>query len=208
MAAKNITSWSQLAGKRVIVGGPADITRYYFDTVATAKGLNPSSVTLTYAGATSARYAALIGGGVSAAILASPFDAQAMNAGYQGLGTVSKYLPNSPFTALGVSTSFAKSHQTQLKAFVKALSESITWLNDPSNKAAAEALLIKETQSTQKSADSAYSSLITELKVFPDSAAVSSSALGSLLQGLVKAGFLPASTSTDPARYLDSSFAG
>lgn len=207
VAAKNITSWSQLAGKRVIVGGPSDITRYYFDTVAKANGLNPSTVTLTYAGATSARYAALIGGGVSAAILASPFDAQAINAGYHGLGTVAKFLPDSPFTALGVGTTWATKHSAQLKSFIKALSESITWLNDPSNKATAEALLMKETQSTQASVDSAYSSLITELKVFPNSGTVSSSALGSLLNGLVKAGFLPSSTSTDPAHYLDNSFA-
>lgn len=207
VAAKNITSWSQLAGKRVIVGGPSDITKYYFDTVATANGLNPSSVTLTYAGATSARYAALVGGGVSAAILASPFDAQAMNAGFKGLGTVSKFLPDSPFTALGVSTSWASKHKAELTSFVKALSQSITWLNDPANKAAAESILMKETQSTQSSADSAYASLITSLKVFPNSGAISSSALGSLLNGLVKAGFLPASTSTDTAHYLDSSFA-
>lgn len=207
VAAKNITSWSQLAGKRVIVGGPSDITRYYFDTVAKANGLDPAKVTLTYAGATSARYAALIGGGVSAAILASPFDSQAINAGYHGLGTVARFLPNSPFTALGVSTTWASKHSSELKSFIKALSESITWLNDPANKATAESLLMKETGSTQASADSAYSSLINELKVFPNSATVSSSALGSLLSGLVKAGFLSSSTSTDPAHYLDNSFA-
>lgn len=207
VAAKNITSWSQLAGKRVIVGGPSDITRYYFDAVAAGNSFDVKNVSLTYAGATSARYAALIGGGVSAAVLASPFDAQAINSGYQDLGTVSKYLPNSPFTALGVSTSYAAKHKTVLTNFIKALSESITWLNDPSNKAAAESILVKETSSTQESADSAYTSLITDLKVFPNSGAVSASALGSLLTGLVQSNFLPASTSADPTHYLDSSFA-
>lgn len=207
VAAKNITSWSQLTGKTVMVDAPSGITHYYFDTVAKAKGFNPSSVNLTYAGATSQRYAALISGAVAAAVLTAPFDAEALGAGYNGLGQVSKYLPNSPFSALGVSTSWASQHKTALTALVKALSQSNTWLNNPANKAAAEAILIKDSQTTQAAADSSYTSLITQLKVFPNSGVVSATALGTLLKGVVQDGFFPASTNTNPQTYIDNSYA-
>jgi ABC-type nitrate/sulfonate/bicarbonate transport system substrate-binding protein len=202
VARKDITSWSQLNGQRVIVGGQSDITAYYFKVAAKANGLDPSSVNLTYAGATSARYAALEGGSVAAAMLASPFDASAEQTGGVNLGNAAKYLPNSPFTAYAATDSWAKKNPVALAAFKRAIADAMTWLNDPANKQDAEKILIQETSTTQDAAAASYQSLITDLRVFPNSGALSADALGQLLEGLVNDKFLPPTTNTNPNQYL------
>ena len=64
----SIKTVRDLKGKKVIIGGPKDVTRYYVETLFKQKGLEPGSYDYLYAGATSNRFAALELGGVDAAI--------------------------------------------------------------------------------------------------------------------------------------------
>src|SRR3954471_11953377 len=62
----DMTSYADLKGKTVMLGGPKDNTVYFFKTMARANGLRDDDYDVTYAGSSSARYAALQVGGVAA----------------------------------------------------------------------------------------------------------------------------------------------
>src|SRR5204862_3148693 len=67
MAKPVIKSPADIKGKLVSVGGPKDITRIYVEQTLDRRGVKPGDYDLAYAGATSARFAALSSGGVDAA---------------------------------------------------------------------------------------------------------------------------------------------
>src|SRR5260370_2108908 len=71
-----------LKGKVVSVGGAKDITRIFFERMLAPSGVDPKDVDLIYAGATSARLAALQSGAADAAILTAPYNFHAEAAGY------------------------------------------------------------------------------------------------------------------------------
>lgn len=60
---KGVRSIAELRRKTVIVSSPNAITRVFMDTVLEKNGIKHDDVTFTYAGATNARYAALLSGG-------------------------------------------------------------------------------------------------------------------------------------------------
>jgi NitT/TauT family transport system substrate-binding protein len=93
MTKPNLKTWADLKGKTVMVGGPKDNTVYFFRVMARANGLKDSDYDFEYAGASSARFAALKAGAVDGAILTDPYDAQAQQSGDIQLDTlVPKYV--------------------------------------------------------------------------------------------------------------------
>ena len=85
MTKKELTTWPQLKGKTVMVGGPKDNTVFYFRTMARANGLQDTDYDFQFAGASAARFAALKTGAVDASILTDPFDFQAEQEGFPKL---------------------------------------------------------------------------------------------------------------------------
>ena len=86
LAKSSIKSLKDLKGKVISVGGPKDITRIYVDRMLAPHGLKTGDYDFVYAGATSARAQALLGGAVDAAILLPPSNFQVQNAGLQRSG--------------------------------------------------------------------------------------------------------------------------
>src|SRR3979411_2828035 len=81
LAKPAIKSIKELKGKTVSVGGAKDITRIFFERMLAPGGVDPKEVDLIFAGATSARLAALQSGAADAAILTAPYNFHAEAAG-------------------------------------------------------------------------------------------------------------------------------
>lgn len=206
LAQKNITSISQLKGKTIIVGGVNDITRVFLDAMLKPNGLAPGQYNLTYAGATSARYAALKSGSVAAALLFPPFDFLAKSQGYSDLGNVQKYLPSFPFDGFAANTSWAKSHSKVLVDFIRAYLEGVKWLYDTSNEAEAVSILKTETNTTTANAQQTYQELFPTLHAFSKTGTISSSSMDKVLNALAKLKQL--SQPLPPAsKFYDNSYA-
>src|SRR5262249_9493476 len=92
-----ITGMKALAGKTVSVGGAKDITRIFLERMLVPAGVDPKSVDLIFAGATSARLAALQSGAADAAMLTTPYNFQAIAAGFINLGLAADYV-DMPFS--------------------------------------------------------------------------------------------------------------
>jgi ABC-type nitrate/sulfonate/bicarbonate transport system substrate-binding protein len=77
LAKPSIKRLADLKGKVISLGGPKDITRIYVERMLAPHGVQPGEFDMVFAGATSARFAALQSGAVDAAILAPPFSFRA-----------------------------------------------------------------------------------------------------------------------------------
>ncbi len=105
MAKPAIASIKALKGKTVMVDGPKGITRLYVERMLAANGLQPGDVETLFAGATSARFSALVAGAIDATILLPPFNFFAELAGFRTLGLTVDYTPELPFTGAVVNRS-------------------------------------------------------------------------------------------------------
>ena len=137
LAKPEIKTMADLKGKTIIVGGAKDITRIYTERMLTPNGLKSGDYDLVYAGATSARFAALKSGAVDAALLTMPFNFFAATAGYTNLGFTFDYIPDMPFAATTVNREWADTHGEALRRFLDAYNKGVVWFYDPANREAA-----------------------------------------------------------------------
>jgi len=145
-ASRLVKSIADLKGKRVVTGGAKDITNLWWEAAARHFGLDPhNDVDLIFSGATSARYAALVGGAVDAAVLAVPQTFDAEDKGYSNLGFVGPYLGDVPTNVWYVNTKWAANHEADVMAFVKGNNRAVQFMLDPKNKDEAVAILAKAT---------------------------------------------------------------
>jgi NitT/TauT family transport system substrate-binding protein len=205
MAKKGLVSIAQLKGKTIIVGGPDDITRVFMDKILESASLKPNDYTYTFAGATSARFAALLNGGVDAAILFPPFSFHAANQGYTLLADVTKYFPSFLFTTFAVKPSWAQTHRDLVLAYAKGYLQGVRWLYDPRNKARAIQILSQSTNTSAEDAVQAYD-LVTKLRVFSETGIPNDRDVTPVLDALAKTGRVkPPMPSA--SRFYDDSYA-
>jgi ABC-type nitrate/sulfonate/bicarbonate transport system substrate-binding protein len=84
-AKPSIKSIADLKGKTVSIGGTKDVTLVYMEAFIASADLKPTDLDFIYAKATQDRLAALLSGGVDAAILYPPSSFRAGAGGYTRL---------------------------------------------------------------------------------------------------------------------------
>src|SRR5262249_2874976 len=88
---------SDLKGKIISIGGSKDVTLIYMESFLSAGGVTAKDVDFHYAKATPDRLAALVSGGVDAAILYPPAGFRAAAQGFTYLGEIDDHLKGFPF---------------------------------------------------------------------------------------------------------------
>lgn len=166
MAKKEIKTLAQLKGKLIIIGGVNDITHVFLDAMLKPTGLKPDDYTLTYAGGTNERYAALKSGSVDAAMLFPPLDFLAASEGYSNLGNVQSVLPSFPFDGFAVNTKWAETHSAILVGFLKGYLQGLRWLYNPANKAQAVQILAQATNTNPDNGAKSYDEFFVRLNAF------------------------------------------
>lgn len=204
LGAKGITSIAQLRGKRVVVGGPNDITRIYMDAVLEKAGLRPADVTYTYAGGTTERFAALVSGGVDAAILFPPFSFRAESLGYPVLDQVYKYFPRFPVDGYIVDTSRIAGHEDVIVSFLKSFMEGVRYFYDTANRARCIQILVDATNTAPDDAAKTYD-FLQQAKYFSRTGIASTQDLQRVLDALVKTGDVK-SPAPAVAKWIDYRF--
>jgi NitT/TauT family transport system substrate-binding protein len=202
---KDVHSIAELKGKKVMIGGTKDITLIYLEALAKPAGLKPSDFDLLYAGATTARFAALVSGGVDAAILTSPFDFQALGQGYSDLGSVHKVLPGLPFTGYGVNTTWGAANRNTVVNFLRAVHQGVEWLYDQKNRDEALAILVKATGAKPEDAAKTYDLFIHELRAFRRDGSMPAAGFQRLLEAVADLGDLP-KPPPPAAKFVDESY--
>ena len=201
---KHIHSVKDLKGKRVMTGGTGDITNLWWFAMARANGLDPEKdVELFYSGATAARLAALVAGGVDASMLSTPQSFQAIEQGYTDLGPVAPYLGEFPMMIWAVNDAWARTHEKEIKAFTRAHDRAVRYMSDPAHR----------TEVSQMMADASHTSLednlktwdlCMQIKAFVPNGSISDQATERVRDTLLKTGDLK--TSAPPSAYVDTRF--
>jgi NitT/TauT family transport system substrate-binding protein len=156
LAKPSIGKIEELKGKTLIIGGPKDITRIFTERMLAPHGLKPGDYDYVFAGATSARFAALKSGAVDAALLTTPFNFFAETEGYRNLGFTFDYLPKMPFAGMAVNREWAAKNADMVRRFLDAYDKGVAWFYDPNNRAAAIALQLQTSKVAKDDVEKAY----------------------------------------------------
>jgi NitT/TauT family transport system substrate-binding protein len=196
LAKPAIGNIESLRGKTIIVGGAKDITRIFTERMLEPHGLKSSDYDYVFAGATSARFAALKSGAVDAALLTMPFNFFAENAGYANLGFTFEYLPAMPFAGMAVNRAWAEANPGVLRRFLAAYNEGVAWFDDPANRDAAVSLQMTTSKIERDDVEKAYDFLHGK-NLFEPTGEISRKKLASVIEALQKLGDLPADFAVD-----------
>jgi NitT/TauT family transport system substrate-binding protein len=196
MAKPEIKTIADLKGKTVSLGGIADITRVYFDRMAGPNGLHPGEYDMVFAGATSARFAALKSGAVDAAIVLPPFNFLARKSGFTSLGLTMDYLKDMPFTGIVVPRAWAASHEPVVRRFLAAYSASVAWFYDDAHRDEAIDIYAKASNTSRDEVAESYD-FFRKIAFFEQSGKISRAGLQNVLEALKGLGDIPPSLTVD-----------
>jgi ABC-type nitrate/sulfonate/bicarbonate transport system substrate-binding protein len=156
VAAKGTTSWGELKGKTISVGGLTDVTLYFLRVMARKNGLADRDYDLLYGGGTPNRFAQLASGAVAAAMLTNPVDFVALEQGFVDLGSVPQYLPNWAQNNILTDTRWAAQHRALVVAFLRAHIRATKYIYAPANRDDVVAILAKHTRTAPQVAAATY----------------------------------------------------
>jgi ABC-type nitrate/sulfonate/bicarbonate transport system substrate-binding protein len=195
LAKPAIKSIADLKGRLVSVGGPKDITRIFFERMLKASGVAPRDVDLIFAGATTARLAALQSGAADAALLTTPYNFHAEAAGFTNLGLASDFI-DMPFSGVSVNRNWAARNMKTAQAYLAVHGQATAWLEDPANREEAIKIMIAVSSLTAADVEKAYT-FLHDGHFFETTGKISRSKLGKVVEALQELGDLPASMSVD-----------
>src|ERR1700730_12861995 len=187
MAKASIKSLADLKGKVISVGGPKDITRLYVDRMLAPQGLKTGDYDYVYAGATTARAQALLGGAVDAAILLPPSNFQIQDQGYNDLGLAMQYAADLAFSGTVVNKAWALRSGDMLKRVLAAQSKSTDYLYDPKNRAEVVNILVKVSGQKLEDVDKSYD-FFNKNNFFDRTSKISRVKMNALIDALVGLG--------------------
>jgi ABC-type nitrate/sulfonate/bicarbonate transport system substrate-binding protein len=183
LAKPAISKIEDLKGKTLIIGGPKDITRIFTERMLAPHGLHQGDYDFVFAGATSARFAALKSGVVDAALLTTPFNFFAETEGYRNLGFTFDYLPKMPFAGMAVNRDWALKNATLVQRFLDAYDKGVAWFYDPQNREAAIALQLQTSKIAKDDVEKAYA-FLHDKNLFERSGEVSKASVDQVIGAL------------------------
>jgi ABC-type nitrate/sulfonate/bicarbonate transport system substrate-binding protein len=196
MAKASIKSLKDLRGKVISVGGPKDITRLYVDRMLAAQDLKSGDYDYVYAGATTARAQALLGGAVDAAILLPPSNFQVQAQGYNDLGLAMQYAPELAFSGTVVNKAWGAANADVLKRVLAVQSKSTDYLYDAKNRAEAVSILVKVSGQKPEDVEKSYD-FFNKNNFFDRTGKISRVKMNALMAALVGLGDIKAAGSLD-----------
>jgi NitT/TauT family transport system substrate-binding protein len=196
VAKPSIKTLADLKGKLISLGGPKDITRIYVERMLAPSGIKRGDFDMVFAGATTARAAALMAGAVDAAILLPAFNFQAIQKGFHSLGLTVDYVKDLPFSGMAVNILWAQGHKDMLAKVMRAENRSIAWFEDAGNRAEAVQILQGESHLSQDDTEKAYD-FFRNGHFFEPTGKVSRAKLAALAKAMESLGDLPGALDVD-----------
>jgi ABC-type nitrate/sulfonate/bicarbonate transport system substrate-binding protein len=196
LAKPAIKTMRDLKGKTIMLGGAKDITRIFAERMLTPNGLKPGDYDMLFAGATSARFAALQSGAVDAAILTVPFNFYAETAGFTNLGFTFDYLPDMPFAGMAVNRTWASANPGRVVKFLDVYNKSIAWFRDGTHRDEAVRMMVETSKLGQADVGKAYD-FLHDKNLFEPTGKVSKTKLRTVVDALRELGDIPADFSVD-----------
>ncbi|HZR62393.1 MAG TPA: ABC transporter substrate-binding protein [Xanthobacteraceae bacterium] len=183
----------ELSGKTIMIDAPTGITKIYAERMLVPHHVAPSTVDYVYAGATGARFNALMSGAIDATILLPPFSFSAEDKGYNNLGLVADYANDLPFTGAAVNTNWASKNPDALRRFLDAHNKSVRWFLDPKNRQESIDIMVEASKLSPEVIGKTYDFLRSR-PFFESSGRISKSKMEALLAAVRQLGESKGST--------------
>lgn len=153
-AGPGVKSMADLKGKKFGVVGPGSGTEILAKALAVQAGLNESDISYVPTGAASTQLTSLLSGQIDAAGLVPPYDHTAAERGQVEVLKYRDVFPDITPQVFTTTSSLISQHTPELKRFLKAYTESATWVKDHPD----EAVKILETEAkiSPEAAKSSY----------------------------------------------------
>ncbi|MBI4320832.1 MAG: ABC transporter substrate-binding protein [Chloroflexi bacterium] len=190
VSSKNITKAEQLKGKVVGASELKGSTTVMLRKLLEKLGLKASDYDLVVVGGSSARYAAITSGAVSAGLLNQPFDLKAVAEGYNRLGVTSEAVPKWLSDSIVTSDSFISKNPEALVRYLRAYQEGVDWLLDPGKKNEVLAVLQPALKASATEAAEMYRMYYETPGVIPKQAKVNMDNLQAVIDVMVAEGDL------------------
>lgn len=205
IAAKSIKTVGELRGKRIMTGGPGDVTNLWWGATARHFGLDPvRDVDLMFSGSTTARLAALYAGAIDASVLSTPQSFQAVQDGFTDLGPVAPYLGEFPMMVWHVNESWAHANAKQIAAFIRAHNKAVRYMSDPAHKVEVAEMLARASKSSVEDALKTWD-VCMQINAFVDDGSITDAAVTRVRDTLIASGDLKGAPQP-PSAYYDGSF--
>jgi ABC-type nitrate/sulfonate/bicarbonate transport system substrate-binding protein len=196
VAKPDIKTLADLKGKLISLGGPKDITRIYVERMLAPSGIKRGEFDMVFAGATTARAAALVAGAVDAAILLPAFNFQTIQKGFHSLGLTVDYAKDLPFSGMAVNITWAQAHKELLAKVMRAQNRSIAWFEDAANREEAVQILQSESHLSKDDTEKACD-FFRNGHFFEPTGKVSRAKLAALAKAMESLGDLPGALDVD-----------
>jgi ABC-type nitrate/sulfonate/bicarbonate transport system substrate-binding protein len=202
-----VKSYRELRGKTLSVD--AMTTGYafvLFEMLARNKMTMNKDYKVVTAGGVLQRYQALMEKKHAGTLLLSPFEVQAEEKGFHRLANATDVLGRYQGLVGGARKSWADQHSEAVIAYIRAFSDAVDWLYDPSNRDEAIAIFLKNLpNATPQGALVAYGILLSPADGFQKKAKIDLEGVKTVLELRTKYA-KPHKVLKDPARYYDPSF--
>ena len=196
LAKPGIHSLAELRGKIISIGGAKDITRVYLEKMLAPSSVLPGQYDLVFAGATSARFAALSAGAVDAALLFPPFNFRAVASGYRQLGLVVDFAPDLPFSGVTANRAWARANPAVLRAVLDGYDRAVGWMRDPGHRDEAIAMMVAATHSDITDITQTFD-FLGQIGFYSERSSISRRKLSAMIDALAAQGDIPAGTTIE-----------
>jgi ABC-type nitrate/sulfonate/bicarbonate transport system substrate-binding protein len=137
VAAPGTDDIEQLRGRPIAVDGARTGYALLLRRLLTQSGLMENEIVFQELGGSRERYDAMKSGTTQASLLNPPFDANLIAEGYVMLAHINERFPTYPGSVMAARRSWAREHEQEVLAFVRAHDAAYAWLQDPANGAQA-----------------------------------------------------------------------
>jgi ABC-type nitrate/sulfonate/bicarbonate transport system substrate-binding protein len=141
VGAPGLAGIAGLKGRVIAVDGARTGYALLLRKLLADHGLKESDYTFQEFGGSQERFDALEGGHAAASWLNPPFDRRLLAAGFASLATTLDAFPSYPGPIAATRRSWAKAHEAELVAFIRAMDGAYAWLQDAANRDEAIRLL-------------------------------------------------------------------
>jgi len=205
LARPGINSYADLRGRTISVDSPNGITYYLVGRMLRQAGLGPNDYNFVFAGGTPDRLAALVAGGVDAAVLIQPFDFAAERQGYRDVGRSTEVVPAFEFVGYTSRPDWLRGNEDIVARFIRAYQSGQRWLYDPANKDRAIQVLVDQTRIAPEDARATYDLYVEQTRSFPPGGRINPAGVQAVLDALVDLGDL-ATPTPPPSKYVDPTY--
>lgn len=202
---QQFTSLTDLRGQKIAGASLASITTIIFKDVMARSGISPSEYTLLFVGGGPERYQTLKSGQVAALVAEGPpFNYHALESGDRVLLHYNDVIKNLQYLSYFTTPKWGAENRPLVMRFLRAVTSSQRWLNDPANEPQAVRALSRHLKIDERTASQSYRYLLVEGKAYRGEATIDGPGLAEVVRMLAEFELIPKREPWES--FVDSSF--